>query len=248
MASRARHIFKWLLLVCVLLLFVALTGDIGLFLVPFTLLFGWISFLGSVAGRVSVHTGAVLTFALCMAGFIAGVHLFGRWLYGEVTARKGESRAWPARWTASIAALTVILFAAGIACIGLIHQTIWLAMSSESLVTYERRSKTTDPEYGSFLAYRADEEQWDTARLVQAAAFESVRSNGHIRHVVATDTRGDWTAIVTLRGVNDEQGPAGAILRIVTRGGADIEAPGESLEACLAYFARQPAVNAASSQ
>jgi hypothetical protein len=61
-----------------------------------------------------------------------GLQRFLGWLYGQSTA-EGPPRRWRKRWTAAILAAVVLMFAAGIAAIGITHQTAWLLNSPEPI-------------------------------------------------------------------------------------------------------------------
>jgi hypothetical protein len=106
--------------------------------VAFYLVFGWVGFLGRTVRQVGVNWMSVLTAAICLVGLSWGLHLFLAWFVAE--SRKppegeGPAGRWKARWTLVIVGGIVLAFAAGIAAVGVTHQTAWLATSREPLVS-----------------------------------------------------------------------------------------------------------------
>jgi hypothetical protein len=95
----------------------------------FYLVAGWVFFLWEVAPRVRADGSAVLTAVVCLVGFLAGLHLFLRWFVGQ-WKRAGDDaappRRWELRWTLGVVGLVVLAFTAGIAAVGMTHQTAWL--------------------------------------------------------------------------------------------------------------------------
>src|SRR5438067_1955146 len=97
----------------------------------FNLVAGWGWYLARVAGQVRVNWIGVLTALVCLALLSLGLHGFCRWLYGRPAAPEG--RLWRKRWTASLLGAVVLMFVAGIAAVGVTHQTAWLLTSPEPL-------------------------------------------------------------------------------------------------------------------
>ena len=105
----------------------------GLFVIvelPFRIAFGWVWYLARVVPNWNPDPVTVATAVGCLVGLVVGGHLFLRWLY---SATSDEPREWPWRWTLKGVALVVVMFVAGIAVTGLIHQATWLARSPEPL-------------------------------------------------------------------------------------------------------------------
>ena len=102
-----------------------------------TLATGWVSFLARVVFEMEVDWGGTSTAVVALAGLIVGMHLFLRWLFGEVQKMRqsGGSRTWQMRWTAGILGVVMLMFVAGIAAVGMTHQTVWL-LSSPDILTY----------------------------------------------------------------------------------------------------------------
>jgi prepilin-type processing-associated H-X9-DG protein len=105
----------------------------------FYLIAGWAHFLYRVAPQVKLDTSATATAAVCLILLTIGLHQFASWLYPFMArssaADCGESlRRWPARWTAWLITGVVLMFVAGLATVGVAHQTAWLLFSPEKLV------------------------------------------------------------------------------------------------------------------
>jgi prepilin-type processing-associated H-X9-DG protein len=102
------------------------------FAVPFELILwttcGWVMYLVRVAPGVTVSVGGVGMGVACLVLLAAGSHVFLRWLAGEVAP---TGRPWRPRWTAMLLALVLLMFVAGIAATGVVHQVGWLVTSPE---------------------------------------------------------------------------------------------------------------------
>src|SRR5438067_1454567 len=88
----------------------ALAGADAAIQVLGALVFGWFGYVARVA---------------------AGLHGFLRWLCRETG---GSEARWKTRWTLSIVGVVVLMFAAGIATVGVAHQTAWLITGKRPLV------------------------------------------------------------------------------------------------------------------
>lgn len=97
----------------------------------FTVLFGWIPFLGRVLPEVQPDGPSVVVGALALLVFGVGVHWLGRSWRGTSGP---ATEQWRARWTVAIVLGVVLLFSAGISIVGISHQVAWLATSEEPLV------------------------------------------------------------------------------------------------------------------
>lgn len=111
---------KLLLLLLALLIGFALIAAATDFEVSFALVFGWIPFLVRVLPRVAVDRPSVAVGIAALILFTLGVHLAGRrWL------------RWRFGRSVGMTAGVGLLFAAGIAVVGMTHQVGWLATSPE---------------------------------------------------------------------------------------------------------------------
>jgi prepilin-type processing-associated H-X9-DG protein len=101
------------------------------------LLFGWWSYLARVVPRATISRDGVGTGLVCLILFTAGLHRFLRWIQGEVRRAADPAgraaRRWPFRRTASIVAVVVLMFVAGISAAGVVHQAGWLLSSRRPL-------------------------------------------------------------------------------------------------------------------
>ena len=91
------------------------------------LVFGWITFPYQTSQRMTVDWPAVVIGCVALVLFVAGLHAVARGLlrpYGV---------GWKLRWSLTCTALVVLVFAAGIAVIGLVHQVGWLATVREPM-------------------------------------------------------------------------------------------------------------------
>lgn len=102
------------------------------------LLFGRISFLQRTLPKVTVDWWSLGIAGIALVVFVSGLHRLATW-YVRADPGKSEQLAksirWRFRWTASIAALVVIMFAAGVAMVGVAHQTAWMLSSRESALS-----------------------------------------------------------------------------------------------------------------
>src|SRR5687767_11727497 len=111
------------LLVVLGILFVC-SGLIG-FTAPFQmfglLLIGWMLHAIRIAKETVLDGSATLTAAMAIEFFVGGLHwLARRW-------RERSQAVWRWRWTLGITGLLLCLATAGIAAVGIAHQSIWLA-------------------------------------------------------------------------------------------------------------------------
>ena len=105
------------------------------------LLIGWIRFLIRVVPAVHVRWDMAASAVVYALLLVAGSHLFLRWLYRETGAAAGDSgRRWRWRWTLSGFAIVLLMFSAGMAAIGVVHQSAWLATSPKPFYVRNVRS------------------------------------------------------------------------------------------------------------
>jgi hypothetical protein len=120
---------KTLALAFVVALGLIIFGALTTAAVPLTLLIGWAPYLGRVLPHVTANAATIAVGAAAIVLFLAGVQWFGR------TA----THRWRWRWSLAAVGGVVVLFAAGICLIGMVHQTGWLLSSPEpALVEIER--------------------------------------------------------------------------------------------------------------
>lgn len=136
----------WVVLSVVPLFFVALCAG-PIVEPPFVLLFGWIFYLGHVVPQVSVNWDEAGLAGLAIACFTLGAHGFARWLYAALRpeptagtephdANAKTASCWRLRWTLCGTAVVLLLFVAGTAMVGVVHQVAWLARSKEPMFEF----------------------------------------------------------------------------------------------------------------
>jgi hypothetical protein len=137
--------------------------------VPFELIVqltvGWVLFLFRVVPRVRVDAAGVVTAVVCVAALVIGLQTFAGW----VTAhnRPAPEARWRWRWTLALVGVVVLAFAAGVAAVGIVHQTGWLLNSPVPL--FESRA-----------GRREVADQWVTSQLrVMGVASLSFQENTH---------------------------------------------------------------------
>jgi len=93
------------------------------------LLTGWFTFARQVFVQVMPEPYAVGSAAVYAVAFVVGLHFF---LRGARRMGTGDAqRPWRLRWTAAIAVSAVLMFAAGVATVGVTHQAVWMVRPQE---------------------------------------------------------------------------------------------------------------------
>ena len=123
---------RWILapiVALVLLVCMGLAFPIDL-LIAVTL--GWAFYLYRVVPQVHINGNGVATAIICLLGFVLGLHSFLKWFVRS--SRKALPDVgpppWRARWTAALVGITLLMFVAGMAAAGFVHQVGWLITSS----------------------------------------------------------------------------------------------------------------------
>jgi hypothetical protein len=81
-----------------------------------------------VLPQITVNADGILTGVIGLVGFVLGLHLLLRWFAGT------QDWPWQSRWTWGLATLVIVMFAAGIATVGSLHQVGWLVKSPGTLL------------------------------------------------------------------------------------------------------------------
>lgn len=92
--------------------------------IPARLLFGWYGFMRMNAQAMQPNALLIVEAIVCTIVLGVGAHYFCRWLWVRMTPDGTE--VWRVRWTVAGLAGVLVLFIAGIATIGITHQTAWL--------------------------------------------------------------------------------------------------------------------------
>jgi hypothetical protein len=101
------------------------------------LLIGWTMFLYRVIPAMTVDWAGLATALLCLTALAVGLHYICGWIHQQIVRAKYpdqiETARWRPRWTFALLALVVLMFVAGIAAVGMTHQSYWLATAPEPL-------------------------------------------------------------------------------------------------------------------
>ncbi|WP_437224001.1 DUF1559 domain-containing protein [Planctomicrobium sp. SH661] len=97
--------------------------------IPWHLAVGWVSFLFSNLSRMKFSGSSVVSAAVLVSLLLVGLQLFLRRLVVNTTLKR-----WPWRWTASILGMVILMFAAGISAVGIVHQLGWMMSGSERML------------------------------------------------------------------------------------------------------------------
>jgi uncharacterized protein DUF1559 len=172
---------KWfiaILLVAAFITLLALAPD-G---TPRAVLIGWFEFLRRVIPNVTLDQRSTLFAAGAILLFAVGVHFTGRWWRRHLQATQGNDiKPWRLRWTLLAVAVVFLTFTAGIAMVGITHQTGWLASSPEPLVvTTPKRRFTADAEWNlRYMGLGFHHHQSDFGFLPRAGTFDD---DGNMLH------------------------------------------------------------------
>jgi prepilin-type processing-associated H-X9-DG protein len=130
-----------MLAVVAFVLFMVCTGSAPrpvVFLIE--LLIGWWGYLGRTLPNVRMNWIAVISATVCITALLVLGHRLARWLWRETT---NDQSRWRFRWTLAGVAVFVFMFVAGIAAVGVTHQSAWLARSDKPMFQ-SRRSRIAD--------------------------------------------------------------------------------------------------------
>jgi hypothetical protein len=129
------------LVVVAFMAFCFLLGLIPLVEMPFLLFFGWIVFLVRTIPEMTIEPAAFIVAGAALAAAVAVGHWLGRWLWqARAGAADTPTRPWRFHWTARIACLVVLAFAAGIGLLGTVHEVAWYFSSDETTIEMPMRA------------------------------------------------------------------------------------------------------------
>jgi hypothetical protein len=95
------------------------------------LLLGWVGFLLNVLPRVATDRPTLVLAGVAFGLFVVGIHGFGVAWRRRRAGDDGMARTWRPLWSLAAGAMAVVLFAAGISLVGIVHQTAWVATSDK---------------------------------------------------------------------------------------------------------------------
>jgi hypothetical protein len=148
--------------------------------VVWALLLGWVGFLGRVVPRLSPDSTTVIAAVIAVVLFTLGVHWLGRKSVGTTPAAR-----WTLRRSVAVTMLLFILFAAGVAMVGLTHMTYWLATSPEPFRVespwdqFDRTQRSSDNVRRLAYTFHNEANSRFSSRLAPAATFDE---NGRPLH------------------------------------------------------------------
>jgi len=96
---------------------------------------GWAIYPAVAFPQMSVETAALSVGFLCFVLLIPLAHGIAAWLYGHAHREQNPPPVWRLRWTSAIVGVTVLLFAAGICIIVVVHQLAWLVTTNKRIYT-----------------------------------------------------------------------------------------------------------------
>ena len=97
------------------------------------LLLGWLYFPLRMLPRVSVDWPTAILGLISGVAFVAGLHWTLRWFVQQKVLPNVAPQRWSFGSTCAVAAILVLMFAAGTALVGATHQFVWLLSSREAL-------------------------------------------------------------------------------------------------------------------
>jgi Protein of unknown function (DUF1559) len=139
---------------------------LGLLQIVARLALGWFAFINDVFPKMTMDWEVLATAIICLAGLGIGAHYLCSWIHGQIFRAifPSETRVkrWQKRWTGGLLAIVIIMFVAGIAVVGITHQTVWLVSSPEPLVrrsrsSYESESRNNLKQMGLAILMYHDE-------------------------------------------------------------------------------------------
>ncbi len=97
----------------------------------FHLLFGWVGYLARVVPQVSVRWDGIGYFVGAIVLLGLTIHRIASWLRREMSA---QQHRWKWRSTGMVLGIVIVMFVAGIAMIGITHQSYWLVSDDRDLM------------------------------------------------------------------------------------------------------------------
>lgn len=127
-------VIKWLVVVLAGLVLLSCMGVdwlTGVVETVYVLGAGWAMFAARTLPKVR-PAGGMLVSTVVYVGLLAiGAQFFLAWVYREVN--RESARAWRIGWTLRGLMVVLLIFAAGTAAVGVVHQVTWLARSKEPM-------------------------------------------------------------------------------------------------------------------
>lgn len=125
--TRRRNVMLWIFIPLYLCL--GLFAAVFILQVPWHLAFGWISFLKTNVPQIKVSGSSLISVAVLFTLLILGLQLF---LSRVATTTSLQHWRW--RWTLSTLGMVILMFAAGIATVGMVHQVGWMLTGPDRIL------------------------------------------------------------------------------------------------------------------
>jgi hypothetical protein len=125
---------------------------------------GWLTYARDILPRITVSPGPVISAGVYLIAFTVGVHFLLRWLYRETGSgepnRATRRGPWRWRWTLSGVCVVILMFAAGTAAVGVVHQIAFLATSDQPVYSMPDYWQEAD----GIAILAACKETWEISR------------------------------------------------------------------------------------
>lgn len=119
--------------------------------IPLELMGGWFTYLLRVRGQVHVRWDGIAQFVIASSLALLLLHVLTRWFARETSRGLGRPLVqWRWRWSFMLLAATGLMFIAGIAMIGVVHQSIWMLRSPQPLFSQQERDTDNDSLVGDY--------------------------------------------------------------------------------------------------
>lgn len=186
-----KSIFKvvvWLFIAFIVLGFFLGSGSEYLMQIPFTLALGWSWFAWKNVIAVQWNWLLIGEAIVCTIALAIGGHYFMRWLWTQM----GPAGAvpWRAQWTVAGLGGLLLLFVAGIATIGITHQTAWIFTDKGPFIEaddYTNRARMSEAIMAGSAARMAVQEYFvRTGKLPQTseeAGFDRAVTSGYVKAI-----------------------------------------------------------------
>ena len=156
--ARKSLIFKFVVAIAILVSL--LTGLFnGWYQVVFELAWGWIAFLERTIPNVGIRWDGVLIFVVGTLAFGGLLHYMLSWMVQATNSQNDPNltvHSWRLKWTVLLVATIEFAFVAGVATIGVTHQSAWLMRSDDPAFGIQYSG------YESNLSYKLRQQALDT--------------------------------------------------------------------------------------
>jgi len=167
-----RKVLLWIFIP--LYLFFGLFSTFFILQIPWHLASGWISFLIANAPKMKVSGSSLVSAAILLSLLLIGLQLF----LSRVAANT-NLRQWHWRWTFSVLGMVVLMFAAGISAVGMIHQLGWMLTGPDRILKNAFFDHITSRQNLQAMGKAFHEITKDDGHLPQGALFDE---NGRALH------------------------------------------------------------------